>query len=427
MSSARRAELLARTYVLHIVPERAPDVSRTIELLATQTLADLHDCIQREFDLDNDHLYAFYMSGSAWDDNNCYEGPGKNAERVSLKVAGCKPGKEFLYIFDFGDELRHRIRVESQGMRKAETEYPRTLSAVGNPPPQYPDEEEAPEVEEDLLALADEVATACAEREHEQYGEGSCARCGGNMHKVVDAETLTPRLQLEQRLRETLLNRPEQLPAFEAHCDYLLLAWLSDVIFDLAGSGRGDEAILRYDAWAELAGEEGSESLGSRAKLLFRSGQPEAAKAEADRQLSKAPDDFQALSIAADIYRDCGDLEGAELLSRRCYEAAQGAEDAEEQIVAGHQLAEVLRARGKKEEAEALEQAIEEVGPWVEEPWDEDDDDEFVSLDTATAPISSRSPAIAGDACTVLAPPKIGRNEPCPCSSGKKYKKCCGG
>ena len=24
------------------------------------------------------------------------------------------------------------------------------------------------------------------------------------------------------------------------------------------------------------------------------------------------------------------------------------------------------------------------------------------------------------------APPKIGRNEPCPCGSGKKYKKCCG-
>ena len=24
------------------------------------------------------------------------------------------------------------------------------------------------------------------------------------------------------------------------------------------------------------------------------------------------------------------------------------------------------------------------------------------------------------------APPKIGRNQPCPCGSGRKYKKCCG-
>ena len=26
----------------------------------------------------------------------------------------------------------------------------------------------------------------------------------------------------------------------------------------------------------------------------------------------------------------------------------------------------------------------------------------------------------------VRATPKIGRNEPCPCGSGRKYKKCCG-
>ncbi|HWS13947.1 MAG TPA: SEC-C metal-binding domain-containing protein [Rhodocyclaceae bacterium] len=24
------------------------------------------------------------------------------------------------------------------------------------------------------------------------------------------------------------------------------------------------------------------------------------------------------------------------------------------------------------------------------------------------------------------AAPKVGRNDPCPCGSGKKYKKCCG-
>ena len=27
---------------------------------------------------------------------------------------------------------------------------------------------------------------------------------------------------------------------------------------------------------------------------------------------------------------------------------------------------------------------------------------------------------------TMLAEKKVGRNEPCPCGSGKKYKKCCG-
>jgi SWIM/SEC-C metal-binding protein len=27
---------------------------------------------------------------------------------------------------------------------------------------------------------------------------------------------------------------------------------------------------------------------------------------------------------------------------------------------------------------------------------------------------------------TIVAETKVGRNEPCPCGSGKKYKKCCG-
>jgi preprotein translocase subunit SecA len=34
--------------------------------------------------------------------------------------------------------------------------------------------------------------------------------------------------------------------------------------------------------------------------------------------------------------------------------------------------------------------------------------------------------ALSGRVEPYRAPPKVGRNEPCPCGSGKKYKKCCG-
>lgn len=34
---------------------------------------------------------------------------------------------------------------------------------------------------------------------------------------------------------------------------------------------------------------------------------------------------------------------------------------------------------------------------------------------------------VADSFATYLAPPKVGRNDPCPCRSGKKFKKCCGG
>ena len=36
---------------------------------------------------------------------------------------------------------------------------------------------------------------------------------------------------------------------------------------------------------------------------------------------------------------------------------------------------------------------------------------------------AKRSAAVAA---TRVTKPKIGRNEPCPCGSGKKFKKCCG-
>jgi len=63
------------------------------------------------------------------------------------------------------------------------------------------------------------------------------------------------------------------------------------------------------------------------------------------------------------------------------------------------------------------------------------------SAPTANAPVRARQPqpAMAGvamdgdgsgevsiDLPTRRSLPKVGRNEPCPCGSGKKYKNCCG-
>ena len=61
------------------------------------------------------------------------------------------------------------------------------------------------------------------------------------------------------------------------------------------------------------------------------------------------------------------------------------------------------------------------------------DQEERGNGDSAPAPrpAAGRAAGQAGGAAggprtVVHAQPKIGRNEPCPCGSGKKYKKCCG-
>lgn len=129
------------------------DVWRTIDVRSDQTLVDLHYAIQDAFGWDDDHLYAFYLSGKAWDASTEYirpEGwnPGQRSARVRLDRLGLRPRKRFLYIFDFGDEWRHDVRVEKAGLSPDGGEYPRIVERHGEAPPQYGDEEEDYEEDE---------------------------------------------------------------------------------------------------------------------------------------------------------------------------------------------------------------------------------------------------------------------------------------
>jgi hypothetical protein len=56
-----------RVFRLSIAPERAPEVRRVFDFDGRSTLHDVHAVIQREFHLDDDHLYAFYLSGRYFD------------------------------------------------------------------------------------------------------------------------------------------------------------------------------------------------------------------------------------------------------------------------------------------------------------------------------------------------------------------------
>ncbi len=60
---------------------------------------------------------------------------------------------------------------------------------------------------------------------------------------------------------------------------------------------------------------------------------------------------------------------------------------------------------------------------------DEFDGDDIVSGDEPSGqqiPAAVKVPQRSGKQETVRKQPTVGRNDPCPCGSGKKYKKCCG-
>ncbi|ABR46519.1 heat shock protein DnaJ domain protein [Alkaliphilus metalliredigens QYMF] len=69
-------------------------------------------------------------------------------------------------------------------------------------------------------------------------------------------------------------------------------------------------------------------------------------------------------------------------------------------------------ARSYEKQGKRMHRIIQEMAMNFEQNY-EDDDDEFLGYSEYQEP-------------HVREEPKIGRNEPCPCGSGKKYKKCCG-
>lgn len=87
---------------------------RTIQLSSKHTLLDLHNYIQRAFEFNDDHLYAFYMDKKKYS-KHCYNSPMDNqgpfVQETKIGTLKLYEGRTFLYLFDFGDEWEFDIEV----------------------------------------------------------------------------------------------------------------------------------------------------------------------------------------------------------------------------------------------------------------------------------------------------------------------------
>jgi len=57
-------------------------------------------------------------------------------------------GQTFFYLFDFGDEWWHGIKVLSIEEKPKGKRFPKIVSAIGKSPPQYPDLDDEDETED---------------------------------------------------------------------------------------------------------------------------------------------------------------------------------------------------------------------------------------------------------------------------------------
>lgn len=127
-------------FVLKVALEK--QLYRTIAISASATLDDLHLAIQDAFRFDNDHLYAFYMDGEAWSDDNFQDprgGEGPFATLVKLGELDLYVGKRFLYLFDFGDEWHFWVTVLQIDPSAPEPKSPKVVDKQGKNPKQYPE------------------------------------------------------------------------------------------------------------------------------------------------------------------------------------------------------------------------------------------------------------------------------------------------
>jgi tetratricopeptide (TPR) repeat protein len=185
--------------------------------------------------------------------------------------------------------------------------------------------------------------------------------------------------------------------------NYGLLDWLTELPFELAGDGFVDQAVdvarrYTYIAPATLMGDLGY--------ILARAGRCAEAKEQILENLKKFPEDPWVIIKGGDALDRCGKPDQAERLYLQALEMTA---DGFTQDGALERLVPLYSRLGKSEEIENLKKQY---------PPDQTDDDD------------ERKPVARGgrdSSLNEIVPKrtKIGRNDPCPCGSGKKYKKCC--
>ncbi len=377
-----------RTYRLSISPEDVPEVRRVFAVDGRSSLDDLHQLIVEAYGLDDEHLHAFFLSGRYWDKETAYWDPrsdGRSTSRALLFRLGLAPGKSFAYLLDFGTEQHFTVTVVAVNDVEMPLASAVLVESVGQAPTSELTHDDDPEGEpselgelvplaEQFLDLDDELdelddeSVLTAPRDTAPLA-GAAADAGLALLSAVGQNSAR-----FFELNEWLLERS-------------LAVRLLDLPLQLAEAGENERAIALARGLVFVDPEL---MQGDLAIVLAKAGRREEALAQLDSNLSNARDAALVESKAGDTHRALGDLPAAEAYYRR---AVIESKTSSERLEALLRVASCLMDQGRESEAhEVLQQARK----------------------------------LEADAEAKANPPVVGRNDPCPCGSGKKYKKCHG-
>ena len=199
------------------------------------------------------------------------------------------------------------------------------------------------------------------------------------------------------------LNPHESIMEITNQYDYALLDWLIGLPFDLAYDGFVDQAVETARRYVFVDPPNMTGDLGL---ILAEAGRCQEALEQIGENLKNFIDDPWIIIKAGDVSDLCGQNERAEQLY---LQALAMTDDGYTQDGAIERLVPLYGRLGKPEKIEDLEKKYPSEPVYSvarEEPIQTVDRGNSFNKDTSKRP-------------------KIGRNDPCPCGSGKKYKKCC--
>lgn len=162
-----------------------------------------------------------------------------------------------------------------------------------------------------------------------------------------------------------------------------------DIIFDFPGHGLVDEAV-DIGRWFAQFSEQPNELLRNVGCILADAGRREDTIKQVRENLQKFPHDVWVVISAGDAMNSLGNNEAAEGYFLKAYKMIK---DKSDKIDILERIINLYRAMHMEEKARPFE-------------------DEYAELTEITQE-------------SIKAAEKISRNAPCPCGSGKKYKKCC--
>jgi hypothetical protein len=142
------------TLIIRVALEHETSIFREIEIETSKSLYGLAEAIVAAFGFDFDHAFGFYSGLTpakmirTLPKYELFADMGEADPGVlgvkKTKVAQAFPavGHTMLFLFDYGDDWRFRVRLKATGTRIAKTRYPRVVATEGEAPPQYPDPDE---------------------------------------------------------------------------------------------------------------------------------------------------------------------------------------------------------------------------------------------------------------------------------------------